>query len=492
MRILLGFLAIYMAFSSQIFAEGKVKVDGKISSDSVTEVHILADPFVTPFEEAQTVEVKNGKFTFSVQLESSVKVELRIKGYNPIHLYLQPDKNLSITDDGMGSFIFSGDDGEAQVLHDFRTKFYGQFGQEEMHDKIVGSAIDMYELELFGNRNAHRKEWKEVKSKVNLSADFVKYMDYSITYNYLSLLACYPTERARANPKSSELRNLPSIMEEEFKEELLNVDEAMFCPEYRSYVDYYIIYETSKANDFKKFLDYSESYLHKERTAQMKLEGNIYAWYVAQLLYGSCERANPAVVKKLYGNLKMENEAYAETVYERCGEWMETKVEKDPLTANIKKGKLKDLKASDDAKFAERKFVLADQEGNPVSLKEFRGKVVYIDFWASWCGPCVRQFPYSKKLHDGFTKKQLKDMVFLYISLDDSEDRWKNAIKKHGLEGVQTLLKGGWNSEGAQHYRINSIPRYMLMNKKGEIVDTNAPRPSMEGIQEKLLELLAD
>ena len=77
-----------------------------------------------------------------------------------------------------------------------------------------------------------------------------------------------------------------------------------------------------------------------------------------------------------------------------------------------------------------------------------------------------------------FTPQQLKNIVFLYISIDGSEDAWKAAVNQLGIEGKLAISPGNWQSEIAKFFQINSIPRYMLIDTKGNIVDLNAKRPS--------------
>ena len=129
-------------------------------------------------------------------------------------------------------------------------------------------------------------------------------------------------------------------------------------------------------------------------------------------------------------------------------------------------------------------------DGKKVTLGDFKGKVVYIDYWASWCGPCRQEFPYSKSLHDKFTEKQLKDIVFLYISIDNNEQAWRSAVEKLELKGIHTRSPGGWSSEVCKFFNISGIPRYMLMDKSGKIIMENAPRPSDDGIYLEILKLI--
>lgn len=121
-------------------------------------------------------------------------------------------------------------------------------------------------------------------------------------------------------------------------------------------------------------------------------------------------------------------------------------------------------------------------------LDKYRGKVIYIDFWASWCAPCIAQFPYSKKLEQAM---QGKDVVLLSISLDKDRYKWE---KKSGDLKLSTdhnyLLISNFESGLAKSLGIKEIPRYILLNKNGQIVNKNAHRPQDPQVIEEIERLL--
>ena len=117
-------------------------------------------------------------------------------------------------------------------------------------------------------------------------------------------------------------------------------------------------------------------------------------------------------------------------------------------------------------------FTLDDLDGQPVSLSQFRGKVVLLDFWASWCGPCIGDLPHLRQIKE---RTAGQPVVFLNLSLDTDEAAWRKGIEKHGIEGVHVRAHGFY-SDPAKAYNINGIPSYFLVDSQGVIAD--CPRVS--------------
>jgi peroxiredoxin len=131
-------------------------------------------------------------------------------------------------------------------------------------------------------------------------------------------------------------------------------------------------------------------------------------------------------------------------------------------------------------------FTMNTPERTPLSLSDLRGKVLLIDFWASWCGPCRKENP---NVVAAYHKYHEKGFDVLGVSLDKDKDRWENAIDKDGLIWHHVSDLKGWQNEAAQLYGVSSIPATVLLDREGNIIARNLRGPALE---EKLTEIFGE
>jgi peroxiredoxin len=130
-------------------------------------------------------------------------------------------------------------------------------------------------------------------------------------------------------------------------------------------------------------------------------------------------------------------------------------------------------------------IISADVNGKTVSLSSLKGKVVLIDFWASWCGPCRGENPNVVAAYNSYKDK---GFTVFSVSLDTNKDQWQAAIAKDGLAWPNHVsdLKG-WQSDAAKLYGVKGIPATFLIDQEGKLIATNLRG---EELKAKLTELL--
>ena len=124
-------------------------------------------------------------------------------------------------------------------------------------------------------------------------------------------------------------------------------------------------------------------------------------------------------------------------------------------------------------------FTQNDTLGNPVSLKNYRGKYILLDFWASWCAPCRRETPYLKKC---FEKYNSKGFEIISISLDSDKKRWVEAIQKDSMNWIHVSDLQYWDNKVTKLYKVSAIPSVFLINPSGKIVAKNISIQEIEKI----------
>ncbi|TDP03364.1 TlpA family protein disulfide reductase [Flavobacterium sp. 245] len=127
---------------------------------------------------------------------------------------------------------------------------------------------------------------------------------------------------------------------------------------------------------------------------------------------------------------------------------------------------------------------LPDTKGNVVSLSSFRGSLVLVDFWASWCGPCIKEQPALLKLHNAYPDK----LSIYSVSMDTKKPLWTAAIAKGKLPWTQVSDLKYWSSPVVSAYMLQSVPLNFLIDKNGIILAKNIHGKALEDMVKSILE----
>ena len=131
-------------------------------------------------------------------------------------------------------------------------------------------------------------------------------------------------------------------------------------------------------------------------------------------------------------------------------------------------------------------FVLPNENGKGISTTKYRGKILLIDFWASWCVPCRKQIPELKKISEKFHDKNFK---ILSISIDDSKEKWMSALLKEKMEWENVIEMKAFSTTVVDNYEVKSIPKTFLINENGIIIGIDL---SITELEEEISKLFKD
>ena len=489
-------VALLFLLPSKVFTQTKINVSGN-TDGNVASVRINYLPYFVEELKISNTQVLNGtafKSEFDTHLPQCISVQADSSTYFVLVIQEQ-DETVNVrkgqSDLGINNevnFYTKKDklEGVGGGKNAIQQSFYNQFRQAftDNYDSLINKSktktIDAFEDELFTLRK-QKLNWLERAKQENPFANHIAtFIKKEINYAYYATLMGFVANDCLLK-NTAFTKALPGTMSEEIKQMELNAEDMLYSEWYRLYLQNYIAYYASEALSFKSPSNFTNQVREENKLIESLLKGKCKQYALAKLLLHSCDKIELDLSKSMLNKLKeldKEGKVY-KYVQQQCGASMAAKAAEKKIEKPI-------IKTSSNYP------VLVDEKGREVYIDQFKGKVVYIDFWASWCGPCRQQFPFSKKLHLSMSKKELEKVVFLYISIDDNEENWKRAIEQNGLEGIQGISKGGWSSEVCKFFNITSIPRYMILNKSGRIVEQDAKRPADESLKDDLLKLMAE
>jgi len=299
------------------------------------------------------------------------------------------------------------------------------------------------------------------------STTFEQYEKASIDYLFYRIKESYPLFHKRLT--RGQTPALPEGYYDYRQKADFDNPALLNVPSYRGYAKTYLNMQARKAKRNKNAAEQSESQIYLDIVKAKFKSDSVKAHVLGELLLQKVQRSGLSDLEEAL--------AYYEEL---------------PQRPKLRQ-KLKQVKQSWQALKPGKKapgFAYPNVEGKTVRLSDLRGSYVYIDAWATWCGPCIKEIPHLKELHEQLNNENVK---FVSISLDKASDKqkWRKMVKNKELKGVQLFANGEeFEAKLAQDYVINSIPRFILIGPEGKIIDANAERPS-GNIKSRLESLMA-
>lgn len=319
--------------------------------------------------------------------------------------------------------------------------YYGYFASlEEKEFIILADSIYNTEVELF---NKHKNSFDQDFSKLEFEHIKIRYLTKLANYEAMK---CFVTD----NKEFSVSKDFPKP----YNNIQLDNESLLLVPGYIDFVVMYIqelssiIFEQDKSiSYFNLLVDLIDSELQNNK---IKEEA---AYFVGQYTFHLADDK-----EYCYGKLKemISNPEYLK-----------------PMEETYSKTKKRIISPT---------FELYDIDSNLVKLEDFKGKLVYIDIWATWCSPCIKEIPDLDNLQTEFKDK---DIVFISICQNDDQKIWKTTVLTEKLQGIHLFVHEKDN-KFLTDYQITGIPRFILIDENGFIIDSDALRPSDPALKEQL------
>ncbi len=386
----------------------------------------------------------NGEFKLAFKPSEPMLVRFE-HAFENMMIFVSPNERIKITFEAEKMWQTIKFEGSGANNNNYMAAYYNKFNKEvdQTYINLEADGMTTRQFTAYADslKNAKMRFYEEYKKVHPFTHNFDDYAKGDILYNW-----GYDKLRFAATQFWQTGNNYYSFL----NQIAINNEKLIASNSYNffllTYIDY--MYEMKKLSGAVV----KNPVVEKFEQIQANLHGDLTYYLCAQMLVKACQINDINDVEPAYNKFVLLNPypEYAQYVGE---------------TFRIAKKFAPGSPAPD--------FLLFDTKGEPVVLSDFRGKVVYIDFWASWCNPCLQQMKYLKEI-----KQDLKgqDVVFLYISIDSDEEAWKNMIEKRQIDGIHVRTEGP-KSETAQEYNVQGVPVYFMVDKDGNFA-AKPPLPS--------------
>lgn len=481
MRLLIVAVVGLLAFACNQAPEQSTEstsavIQGTIDGADSEVITLYTVPVLGQSEEiaSDTLDT-DGEFRFEVEMDQPALYQVAMNRRG-LDVFLHPGDELSLTasaEDLTGTWLFEGTG----------SKVANYIADKAREDKAYKAGLEesnLYKLEekefteaLFGMQDMQTELLNKRFPNEFPSPEFEAYATYSIIGAWASQMNNYPDYHGYYTGKED--FEVSSEFEVARSKVALDSDEGLIAPAYRSFAFRYaseklnemVTEDTTLQEDWE--VAYAKQYYELEKDKQVS--DGVRDYLLASNVNDFITYFGTENVEEIYQAYLNDygNPDYVPVIQKTYDAWKK-----------LSKGEIAPT------------FAYENLEGETIDLAEMKGKVVYVDIWATWCGPCKGEIPASKELKKKFADRD--DVIFMYVSVDEEKGKWIDFLQADPeFKGTHVITGTGWQSKITDDYMIDGIPRYLLIDQEGMIVSASAPRPSSgEKIEGMIRELLVE
>jgi thiol-disulfide isomerase/thioredoxin len=474
-------LSIWVGFTA--FAQKNIKISGVITNPSDTKLIVVnaSNINIVPENKQETITLEpDGKFTISLPVTQKYNWIILAQGNQRVDFFAKEGSELTFKAAGGKLDSTAQFEGKGKEIPQYFATLNktrgGIMGYYRRTQDIAINNPDTYQHTLDSVKQAEEAVLLSDKGAA-LPKDFKQYWSTFLKYSVYDAMLHYPVIHEMIRLKSNNIQNIPQeLFVITQKTPKVFDDNNLDIAFYQTYVQSYYS-SMLTATGFTNVIGTDPATGVEDRSKALQQTDSVLHLLYRSAPQKTAEFAAGRIIATESKGWPLEDLESRIAAYKKQFPKSANNIILDKLAADIKKF---------DPGQPAVDFAFKTLEGKDQKLSDLKGKVVYLDFWASWCGPCRGEMPHAKKIREQF--KDRNDVVFLYVSIDDKEEAWKKGITAMDISGIHTRTPG-WGGEIAKLYQIQSVPAYFLIDKKGNFVTKKTPRPSQT---EELIKLIKD
>lgn len=429
-----------------------VELGGKIEGGALRPLElVLYSDRILLKEKIEKIKVGNDqRFTIALDISEPQMGELRY-GHESVPVFLEPGDQISVSFKGnnfLKTIFFRGKGANHNNYLNDQVEKYKTF-EGDLQDRIKNASpfqFMAYMDQVKQDKDLYIETYHHAHP---FSARFLAHVEAEVEYWYAYQLLNYPWENPLHHQKEGPLA-VPENYYDFLKETATVNEDALSSLNYGYFLDLFMSHQREQPEN---------GGLDRFQLAHKYLAGKPLAFYQAKTLSMDCrtgraKQAGPAV--KAF----IENSEYISY-------------------NNVLRFVYNDAKGLQRNEVAPN-FTLRDINGKQVELADLAGKVVYLDFWATWCPPCVYSLKNSKEWKKAFSSDQV---AFVYVSLDKNQNAWRNFIARQGIKGTHLIVEDSdvYGSEIAKAYKVKRLPAIFIIDQQGKVFYNSSAKDTQRG-----------